>query len=203
MLTGPPTLALSLALASAPPWPPSAGSTPGPIAAEHRDPRPLHYDPIAGLYRLPDGTYQQIDPPEGDYDPPPGLYRLEPADAPANAVPPPWLGPLPVLIDPVDYWRAKRRRLRISLGISGGVLAAGALGVALSLAFPNDCGATGDEPLTYNCEAYPIGLMVWAFAVVPASLVATIVYGVRLGRHNNRRPAQLRRVQLTPGGLRF
>ena len=197
-----PAMALALALAPVPDWPTSAGSAPAPIAAEHRDPRPLHYDPPAGLYRLPDGTYEHRDPPAGDYDPPPGLYRLGPPDAPEGAVPPPWLGPLPLLLDPVEYWQARRRRLRIGLGVSGGVLAAGALGVALSLAFPNDCGSMPGQA-TFNCEAYPIGLMVWSFAVVPASLVATIVYGVRLGRHNARRPAQLRRVQLTVRGLRF
>lgn len=42
---------------------------------------------------------------------------------------------------------------------------------------------------------------VWALAVVPASRIATVVHGVRLGRHVRARPPNLARVRLAPGGL--
>ncbi|MFZ6183836.1 hypothetical protein [Nannocystis pusilla] len=93
-------------------------------------------------------------------------------------------------------WTQQRRKLRIQLGVSAGFTAAFLLSGTLALAIPVSC---PDDPLV-DCEPY--GRWIAAAVMFPAALVAAIptaVYGVRLRRHNERRPVA--HVQLAPGGL--
>lgn len=152
-----------------------------------KDPRPRFYDPPPGRYHLPDGTYGYADPPEGFYDPPPGYYPVDGAHALAS-----WtsLGPLPTAEGSIAAWYAKRRRLRIGLGISSGAFALSFLAIPLSNLFWRPQG------LCIDC--YPPGIIVTLY-LAPASLIAAIVYGIRLGIHSRRRPQT--RLALAPGGL--
>ena len=113
---------------------------------------------------------------------------------PASAGPAPTLlRPAPAPADETGAWLARRRRLRIGLGVSGGVLLAGGAALGLSLGFS----ACGEDSL----DCFPIGATV-SGVVAAAALISTVVYAVRLTVHNERRPRQLR-VQLEPGGLRL
>lgn len=96
----------------------------------------------------------------------------------------------------LKQWTQQRRKLRIQLGVSAGFTAAFLLSGTLALAIPVSC---PDDPLV-DCEPY--GRWIAAAVMFPAALVAAIptaVYGVRLRRHNERRPVA--RMQLAPGGL--
>lgn len=95
-----------------------------------------------------------------------------------------------------QQWTARQRKLKIQLGVSAGFTAAFLLSGALPLAIPINC---PDDP-EIDCEPY--GRWIAAAVMFPAALIAAIptaVYGVRLRRHNERRPVA--RVQLAPGGL--
>jgi len=106
-------------------------------------------------------------------------------------------GPAPTLVRPapaddMPRWLAQRRRLRIKLGVSAGVLGASAGTLALGAVF----GCRGDGPVL---DCTPIAAIVGGVAVV-AAVIPTLVYAVRLTVHNERRPRSTR-VQAGPGGL--
>lgn len=100
----------------------------------------------------------------------------------------------PFADEQVHAWGARQRRLKIQLGVSAGLTAAFLLSGALALAIPMRC------PEDSLCEPYG---RFWAATVMfPASVVAAIptaVYGVRLRRHNERRPVA--RLLPAPTGL--
>lgn len=174
-------------------WPASAGAPPQVTPSEFRDPRAHYFDPPAGRYRLPDGTIQQADPPPGFYDPPPGHY---PVDSFAGPAPDAVLGPLPTAEASDNAWLAKRRRLRIGLGISLGAIAVGAIWPSVATAYWE----RQRGPQTGVVEYAP-GTMV-ALIVVPIGIVATIVSSICLGVHARRRPRPAR-IQVGAGGLRL
>lgn len=101
--------------------------------------------------------------------------------------------------DTYRKWSDERRKLRIQLGVSAGLAAAFFLGAVLAVTV-NTCNPPPDVP-DYSC-GMPIGPIMAGGTLLTASavsLIPTIVFGVRLGRHNRLRPqAQL---QLAPGGL--
>ncbi len=102
----------------------------------------------------------------------------------------------------VAQWTAKQRKLRVQLGVSASVGVALLLTGILVLTVPASC---QDPDPDFGCgEGY--GRVYTALVVFPAAAVAVIptwVFGARLARHNERRPAA--RLQLAPGGfaLRF
>jgi hypothetical protein len=96
----------------------------------------------------------------------------------------------------LQQWTQRQRKLRIQLGVSAGFTAAFLLSGTLVLAIPVSC---PDDPLI-DCEPY--GRWLAAAVMFPGALIAAIptaVYGVRLRRHNERRPVA--RMQLAPTGL--
>ncbi len=97
----------------------------------------------------------------------------------------------------VEAWRATHRKLKfqtqLSGGLSGGFLAAG----VLLMAIPERCGSC-DDPGDGWLLRFFLGM-----ALIPvsgAALISTIVYGVRLHRHNKLRP-ETARLRPAPGGL--
>lgn len=99
-------------------------------------------------------------------------------------------------------WNSEQRRLQAAVGVSAGLMAAFLLTGLLVLTVPPNC---SDPDPDFGCgEGY--GRAITAMIMFPAAAVTVIptaVYGVRLSRHNERRPVA--RLQLTPGGfaLRF
>lgn len=96
----------------------------------------------------------------------------------------------------LQQWTAQRRKLRIQLGVSAGFTGAFLLSGILPLAIPIRC---PDDP-EIDCEPYgrwiAAGVM-FIGAVIAA--IPTAVYGVRLRRHNERRPVA--RMHVAPTGL--
>ncbi len=121
------------------------------------------------------------------------LASLEAPAWPASAGPAPLLRPAPVQEESSRKWLERRRRLRIGLGVSAGVLGVGAVGLGLFVGLRR-CDA--DESF---CEGVPTGAIVTG-VVVAGSFISTIVYAVRLTKHNERRPSA-RRVTFAAGGL--
>jgi hypothetical protein len=179
-------------VAPTPGWPASAGAPPQVTRSVFYDPPARYFDPPAGRYRLPDGTIQYVDPPRGFYDPPPGQYPVDLLGVPTSEA---VLGPLPTAEASVQAWLEKRRRLRIGLGISLGAIGVGVLAGLTTTAIWN---AQTRRDLR---DGYPPGVFV-DLAIIPAALIATIVYGIRLGVHARRRPGPPR-VQVGAGGLRL
>lgn len=178
-----------LALAIATPaahWPASAGPPPAASSAVWRDPPPRRYDPPAGLYRLPDGTTAHRDPPPGHYDPPAGFYP------PASAPEPEHLGPLPISSDPDELWLARRQRLRVAFGVTGGLVVAAGFGLVIA--------GTRPSPDTGAIDGYPLATIIFA-SLGSVALIACFAIAGTLGVHAGRRPQ--RRLQLAPGGLRL
>lgn len=96
----------------------------------------------------------------------------------------------------LQQWTEQRRTLRIQLGVSAGFTGAFLLSGVLPLAIPISC---PDDP-EIDCEPY--GRWIAAGVMFVGSLVAAIptaVYGVRLRRHNARRPVA--RMHVAPTGL--
>jgi hypothetical protein len=184
------SLAHVLGMAPAASWPASAGVQSPANSVIYKDPKPRFYDPPPGRYRLPDGTFGYADPPEGFHDPPPGYYPVDEAQAVAT-----WtsLGPLPTAEGSIAAWYEKRRRLRIGLGISSGAFALSFLAIPLSNLFWRP---SSDGVPCIDC--YPPGIIVTLY-LGPASVIAAIVYGIRLGVHARRRPKT--NLALAPGGL--
>jgi hypothetical protein len=167
-------------------WPASAGVQPKVAPTKFKDPRARYFDPPAGRYRLPDGTIREADPPRGFYDPPPGHYAVPPPGL-DQRLPRAVIGPLPTAEGSVDGWIAKRRRLRIGLGISLGTMGAGLLVLAI--------------PSAPSLDGYPPGIFA-TMVFVPVGLIAAIATGISLRVHARRRPMSSR-VQVLADGLRL
>lgn len=197
-------LAMTLAQAPTPASPTSLAPQATPTAAhptEFRDPRPRTFDPPHGRYLLPNRAVIVADPPRGYYDPPPGLYPKTTTTSPspeARAARGIILGPLPTAEASMPAWLAKRRRLRIALGISSGLILATALtpalGAGIEAAQDRDQGPKG------SVDGYPPGFFVLVFGT-PLAILATIVTGTLLGVHKHRQPRTNHRLQVTPGAL--
>lgn len=170
-------------------WPASAGAQPPATPSVYKDPRPHYYDPPAGRYRLPDGTVQQADPPRGFYDPPAGFYSVPTVEGPAtDSV----LGPLPTAEGSDEAWLNRRHGLRIGLGLSLGVVGLGAIAPLIVRPIWPD----------HRCvDCFPPGALA-ALIMLPAGLIATIVFSVRLAVHNRRRPRGFD-LRVDSGGLRL
>jgi hypothetical protein len=183
-------LAVLMQAASTPSWPAGAGAPPQASPSAFMDPSPRYFDPPAGSYVQPDGSIVHADPPPGYYDLPPGHYPL------VLTGPDELQGPLPSAEASMPAWSAKRRRLRIGLGVSLGVVGVGVLAPLVGLVLLN--ARTGDRPCI---DCYPPGT-IFALVVIPAGIIATLVTGIRLGVHARRRPV-LSRFDVTAGGLRL
>lgn len=173
-------------------WPASAGRRPDSLPVEYSDPKPRYFDPPPGRYVYPDGSIRDADPPPGFYDPPPGYYPVDPALAAAYRSA---LGPLPTAEAALRAWEEKRRRLRIGLGVSGGILGLSVLAYPISMGIVS-AATRGEDFVCIDC--YPPGIFV-TMVLGPPALVATIVYAVRLGIHARRRPKA--NLSFGPGGL--
>lgn len=182
-------LALAMTLAQAPtpasPTPLAPQATPtAAFPTEFRDPRPRTFDP----------------PPRGYYDPPPGLYPKTTTTSPSPEVRAARgiiLGPLPTAEASMPAWLAKRRRLRIALGISSGLI----LATLLTPAVGSGIDALRERDLDSPPIAeYPSGFLVLVFGT-PLAILATIVTGTLLGVHKHRKPRTNHRLQVTPGAL--
>ena len=94
-------------------------------------------------------------------------------------------------------WLAKRRRLRIALGISGGLILATLLTPAV--------GSGIDALQARDLDPKPIGEYPSGFLVLvigtPIAILATAITGTLLGIHKRRQPRTTHRLQVTPGGL--
>jgi len=100
--------------------------------------------------------------------------------------------------DTLQQWSAKQRKLKIQLGVTAGLTAAFLITGALMLVTPMLCRNPSPE---WGCGE-PYGQWITAMVVIPAGLITAIptaVYGVRLHRHNLRRPVA--QLQVAPGGL--
>lgn len=198
-------LALAMTLAQAPtpasPTPLAPQATPtAAFPTEFRDPRPRTFDPPHGRYLLPNRTVIVADPPRGYYDPPPGLYPKTTTTSPSPEVRAARgiiLGPLPTAEASMPAWLAKRRRLRIALGISSGLI----LATLLTPAVGSGIDALRERDLDSPPIAeYPSGFLVLVFGT-PLAILATIVTGTLLGVHKHRKPRTNHRLQVTPGAL--
>lgn len=170
-------------------WLASAGAQPQAPPSVYKDPRPRYYDPPAGRYRLPDGTVQQADPPRGFYDPPAGFYPVPTVEGPATGS---VLGPLPTAEGARQAWLNRRHGLRIGLGLSLSVVGLGAIAPLIVRPIWPD----------HQCvDCFPPGALA-ALIMVPAGLIATIVFSVRLAVHNRRRPPGFD-LRVDSGGLRL
>lgn len=192
-------LALVALLSAAPPpdpapsWPPSAGPAPVSSPVVYGDPQPHYFDPPPGRYLHPDGAIRDADPPPGFYDLPPGHYPRDPERAAATRS---LLGPLPTAEAAVPAWLDKRRRLRIGLGVSGGILGASLLALPIGSAIYN--ATRSDDFVCVDC--YPPGIFI-TLVLAPPAFIATVVYAIRLGVHAKRRPRTL--LAVGPDGLRL
>ena len=190
-------LVLASVLGGAPPadsasaWPASAGPRPASSPVEYRDPKPRYFDPPPGRYAHSDGSTRDADPPPGFYDLPPGYYPLDPERAAAERAS---LGPLPTAEASRAAWEERRRRLRIGLGVSGGVFGLSVLAIPISIGI----GAARHDADFVCVDCYPTGVYV-TLALGPPALIATVVYAIRLGVHAKRRPRT--NVAFGPGGL--
>lgn len=173
-------------------WPSSAGRRPDFFPVEYIDPQPRYLDPPPGRYVYPDGSIRKADPPPGFYDLPPGYYPLDSGRAVKyDAI----LGPLPSAEAALTAWQQKRRRLRIGLGISGGILGLSVLAIPIGLGIFN-AATRHDDFVCVDC--YPPGTLV-TLVLGPPALVATLVYAIRLGIHSKRRPTT--NLTVGPNGL--
>ena len=119
---------------------------------------------------------------------------------PASAGPPPaasapepeHLGPRTISSDPGELWLARRQRLRIAFGLTGGLVVASGLGLVIA--------ATRPSPDNGAIDGYPIATIVFA-SLGSVALIACFALAGTLGVHAGRRPQ--RRLQLAPGGLRL
>lgn len=96
----------------------------------------------------------------------------------------------------LSAWTAKQHKLKIQTGVSGGLSAGFLLTSVLLFTLPIGCNSHGE------CDD-SFGHLIVALALVPASaaaLISSIVYGVRLTRHNRARPANAQ-VGVGSGGL--
>lgn len=183
-------LAVLMQAASTSTWPAGAGAPPQTTPSTFIDPSPRYFDPLPGSYVQPDGTLVHADPPPGYYDLPPGHYPL------VLTGPEGLQGPLPSAEASMPAWSAKRRRLRIGLGVSLGVVGVGVLAPLVGLIIWNVQTSNG------ACiDCYPPGT-IFALVVIPVGIVATVVTGIRLGVHARRRPV-LSRLDVGAGGLRL